>query len=95
MKLVDNIGGLTSSIFLATNHSDCSWKKLKLFALHMTHICPCEGGVGGEVWYLGVVVEQVDEDGPAEQRGAQAVQQPAAQGEHHLLATVALRSYHI
>ena len=51
----------------------------------MTHICPCEGGVGGEVWYLGVVVEQVDEDGPAEQRGAQAVQQPAAQGEHDLL----------
>ena len=51
----------------------------------MTHISPGEGGVCGEVWYLGVVVEQVDEDSPAEQRRAQAVQQPAAQREHNLL----------
>ena len=50
-----------------------------------TNIGSGEGWVGIEVWYFCVIMEQVDEDCPGQQRRGEAVERGAYQSKEYLL----------
>ena len=50
-----------------------------------TYIGSGQGWVGVEVWYFCVIMEQVNEDRPGQQRRGEAVERGADQGEEYLL----------
>ena len=51
----------------------------------LTYIGSGEGRVGVKVWYFCVIMEQVNEDCPGQQRRGDAVERGADQGEEYLL----------
>ena len=71
------------------------FSQLFFFLKLQTHIGSGQGWVGVEVWYFCVIMEQVNEDRPGQQRRGEAVERGADQGEEYLLNHIIFNDYQI